>query len=135
MNDFSQIPPVYAGIFTADKPPSLIGGQCTSCGAHHFPKPDICPDCLSEVRGADFGQSATIYSVTTVRTRAPLGLPSPYSVALVDLEDVPCRIFALMDPEQAGSFSIGQRVSLHVAPIGVNNEQKACLRPYFSADK
>ena len=78
------------------------------------------------------GRRATIHSVTTIRTRAPLGLPSPYSVAYVDMEEVPYRMFALLDPKEAGNYHIGQEVELSVGPLGVNNDNQPCRRPYFS---
>lgn len=104
-----------------------------ACDRYHFPLQERCPQCLSQTNRADIGRRATIYSVTTIRTKAPLGLPSPYSVAYVDMYDAPLRIFALMDPKDAGAYHIGQEVELSVGPLGVNNNNEPCLRPYFTS--
>ncbi len=132
MNELNDMPLVYDDILTSGPEVHFQGSHCPSCEAYQFPSQDICPACLGETEKADMGKRATIHSVTTIRTKAPLGLPSPYSVAYVDMEDVPFRMFALMDPKEAGNYYIGQKVELSVGPLGVNNDNQACLRPYFS---
>lgn len=126
-----DIPLVYENILTRGPVVHLQGGYCPACDHYHFPIQEICTQCLGETQTADLGKYAKIHSVTTIRTRAPLGLPRPYSVAYVDMKDVPLRIFSLMDPAEAGQYQIGQDVELDVAQIGVNNAGDACLRPYF----
>jgi len=135
----NNLPLVYDNIIATVSPPEgdihLQGGYCASCGQYHFPIADNCPNCFGDVERANLGRDAQIHSVSTIRTKAPLGLPSPYSVAYVDMKDVPLRLFALMAPEEAGHYQIGQSVELVVAPLGVNNQDEPCLRPYFRAAK
>lgn len=131
MNEDTDTPLVYDNILTDGPELHLQGGYCSSCDSYHFPAQEKCSECLGEVEYVDIGKSGNIYSVTTIRTRAPLGLPSPYSVAYVDLDEVPLRIFSLMAPNEAGQYHIGQAVELHVAPIGRNNNNEICIRPYF----
>ncbi len=133
MTQQMDIPLVYENILTAGPEVHLQGGYCPACNQYHFPIRQICPQCLGKTQVADLGKRGEIYSVTTVRTRPPLGLPRPYSVAYVDLEDVPLRVFSLLGPAEAGQYQIGQVVELKVAPLGLNNDKQVCLRPYFSS--
>lgn len=132
MKDQANMSLIYDDIITVGPDVHLKGGYCPSCELYYFPRQDRCAGCFGDVQSANLGKDAVIYSVTTIRTKAPLGLPSPYSVAYVDLNDVPLRIFALLDPSNAGKYNIGQDVELQVAPLGLNNDQEPCLRPYFS---
>lgn len=131
MSEQDNIPLVYDNILTPGPEVHLQGGYCPSCDLYHFPMQEKCTECFGPIQAADLGRHASVHSVTTIHTRAPLGLPSPYSVAYLDLADVPLRIFSLMDPAEAGKYSIGQAVELDVAPLGLNNNQEVCLRPYF----
>jgi len=81
---------------------------------------------------ASLGNSGQIYSFTTVRVKPPLGLPRPYSVAYIDLSDVPLRVFGLLSPSQEGRFEIGQGVELQLDQLGQNNLGDNCLRPFFA---
>jgi len=133
MSEQNYIPLVYDNILTPGPEVHLQGGYCPTCDRYHFPLQERCTECLGVIQTADLGRRGEIYSVTTVRTRPPLGLPRPYSVAYVDLADVPLRVFSLMDPAEAGQYQIGQAVELNVAPLGLNNDKQICLRPYFSS--
>jgi uncharacterized OB-fold protein len=116
------------------EPPQLLGGQCPSCGKMFFPRQYLCPVCLVETHQAAVGSRGAIYAFTHIRTKPPLGLPEPYGVAYVDLDDNHLRIFGLLDPRVVDRFAIGQRVRLEVGPIGLNLQGAPCLRPYFTPD-
>jgi len=131
MTSALHFPPVYPGIYSTQAEPHLIGGYCPSCDSYQFPVPEMCSGCFGEVEQANLGSTAVLYSVTTIRTKPPLGLPSPYRLGYVDLTAAPLRIFTLLDPEQP-ELSIGQNLRLKVAQLGLNSEGKPCLRPYFS---
>lgn len=137
MTSMAEYPPVQPGIFTGGEHPQLLGGYCRECGTYHFPAPEVCPGCLGRLgevmEQISLGDRATLYSVTTIRTKPPLGLPKPYRVGYVDLQQVPLRIFALLDPEQEHALEIGQELQLQTARLGVNLEGAPCLRPYFIA--
>jgi len=61
-----------------------------------------------------------------------MGLPQPYSLGYIDLDDIPLRIFCLLDPAANDQLKIGLPVHLKVAPLGHDSNGKPCLRPYFS---
>jgi len=130
----AEIPPIEKGLYRsgADGALVLTGTRCPDCDRAFYPALAICPDCGTEAVSADLGSTGVIYSQTTIRTRPPFGLPQPYSVAYLDLEAAPLRIFALLDPAEAGAFRIGDRVTLSVAPIGDDGKGNARLRPYFA---
>ncbi len=132
------LPPVEKGIFTlpdADgSPPSLLGGHCAACDRHSFPREPHCSRCLGEVEEATLGGRGTVYSLTVVRTKPPLGLPQPYSVGFIDLADCGLRIFCLLDPDRIADTRIGSPVRLTIRPLGHDGEGRACLRPCFTLE-
>ena len=132
-----ELPPIAENIFAYGDSglPYLIGGYCASCARHYFPMPEYCSHCQGAVEAVDLGRDGVIYSHTTIRTRPPYGLPRPYSVAMIDLASVRLRIFCLLDPAQAEDFSIGQKVTLAIGPMGHDAAERPCLRPYFTSSQ
>ena len=132
----NTIPLVVDGIFSPppyDKaPPTLLGGHCPECDRSYFPRSKYCRHCLGEVRETDIGRTGSLYSYTVVRTKPPWGLPSPYSVVYVDLNESKLRVFGLFDPLAIDQLQIGLEVELWVKPLGQNSQGELCLRPYFS---
>ncbi len=132
----NTIPLVVQGIFSPppyDKaPPTLLGGHCPECDRSYFPRSKYCRHCLGEVRETDIGRTGSLYSYTVVRTKPPWGLPSPYSVVYVDLNESKLRVFGLFDPLAVDQLTIGLEVELCVKPLGQNSQGELCLRPYFS---
>lgn len=129
------IQPVLPGVLDPGPPPRLTGGACPRCDRKFFPRPVFCPGCLDPVDPADLSPTGTLHSFTVVRTRAPFGLPQPYAVGYVDLDRDRLRIFSLLDPERTAGLSVGQRVTLRVASIGVDGSGAPCLRYYFSPEE
>jgi uncharacterized protein len=129
----SDLPPFAEGIvgFDAERRPHLLGSHCQRCGKWAFPPAGRCRHCQENVEPCSLGSTGTLYSVTTVRIRPPLGFPQPYRVAYVDLDDAPLRVFMPLDPA-APAVAIGAAVTLVVGPLGVNNTGAPCTRPYFS---
>ncbi len=138
MNDepVKEIPPVATGIFTLPagegSQPRLLGGFCPRCEKHYFPRSKYCPACLDTVVEADLGSTGTVYSFTVVRTRAPLGLPQPYSIGFVDLDGTGLRIFCLFDPNCIERLQAGLPVRLAVEPLGHDGRGTPRLRPFFT---
>lgn len=134
-----DIAPVATGIFTLppyeQNPPQLIGGMCTSCSRYYFPRPHYCMGCLEPTEEVLLGSEGTIYSYTVIRTKAPLGLPTPYAVGYVDLKGSALRIFMLLDPHCIEGLKVGQSVQLAVEQLGHDGQGSPCLRPYFTPDK
>jgi uncharacterized OB-fold protein len=135
----TDIPPVATGIFTLppyDKsPPRLRGGFCSKCNKYYFPRPGYCRFCLEPIEEKDLGSRGVIYSYTVIRTKAPLGLPTPYSVGYIDLSGSSLRIFCLLDPAAIEQLQVGLKVRLAVGPLGHDGHGAPCLRPYFIPQK
>ncbi len=135
----NQISPMLPGIFTLppyeEMPPILLGGYCTRCDRYFFPRPRYCPGCLDVPKTRGVGNRGRIHSFTTVRTKAPLGLPQPYAVGYVDLDlktgGAGLRVFSLFDPASTDTLRIGAPVILDVAPLGHDSRGEPCLRPFF----
>ena len=138
-SETNRTPPVIPGLFSLppydEAPPTLLGGYCEKCKRHYFPRSKYCPQCLGQIRQAAVGSSGTIYSYTVVRSKAPLGLPSPYSVIYVDLVESGLRVFGLFDPEAIDQLRIGLEVELTAGPLGHDAKGQLCLRPYFKLRK
>jgi len=134
-----QFPPVAPGIFTLppynQHPPCLLGGYCAQCNKYYFPRPVYCRSCQEPTKEIELGTQGQIYSYTVIRTKAPLGLPTPYGVAYIDLVDVPLRIFCLIDPAVLDDLKVGMKVQLAVGQIGHDGQGSPCLRPYFTCVK
>lgn len=132
----SEIPAVLPGIFRMEVPgergPQLVGGYCPACRRHYFPRPAYCRSCLEPVEEHALGDRGVIHSHTVVRTRAPFGLPEPYSVGYVDLEESGLRVFSLLDPGAIAELRVGLPVSLAVGPLGHDGLGSPRLRPYFT---
>ncbi|RJX24551.1 MAG: hypothetical protein C4554_08835 [Dethiobacter sp.] len=131
----SELKPVMEGIFDAGASPRLIGAICSKCNQKFFPKPMVCPHCLGEVEDVKLSPEGKLYTYAVLRTKAPYGLPQPYAVGWVDLEDDGLRIFSLLDPEKISELDFGKQVTLRVGAIGVDNNGQPCLRYYFTTKK
>jgi len=91
----------------------LVGEVCEHCNAKIFPPRDVCPECAEEAKTLyAFSGKGEIYSYTTVYN-APAGFEgvSPYSVALVRLEEGPMVAAQLTDVDN-GKVKIGQKVEM-----------------------
>jgi len=132
----TEISPVAPGIFTLppydQSPPKLVGGYCPACARHLFPRPKYCPSCLGALEERLLDSRGTVYSFTVVRTKPPLGLPQPYGIGYVDLEETGLRVFCLMDPGALNELRVGLPVRLAVAALGIDSRGAPCLRPYFT---
>ena len=135
-HELPDLPPVAKGVFTLPPydqfPPRLIGSMCPSCNEYFFPATPYCRKCLEPTAKADLGSEGVLYSYTVIRTKAPLGLPTPYCVGYVDLAGRSLRIFFLLDPDAIETFKPGLAVRLAVKPLGVDQQGSPCLRPYFT---
>jgi uncharacterized OB-fold protein len=131
----AALPPFVAGIFRctgAGGTPVLLGSHCPRCNRLQFPRAAVCPDCLGATVEQELGSRGRIYTYTVVRTKPPLGLPAPYAVGYVDLEDCGLRVFALLDASATQRLQIGAAVRLTVQPLGHDGHGNPCLRPLFT---
>jgi uncharacterized OB-fold protein len=131
-----DIPPVIPGIFTLppydQTQPKLLGGVCPACHRYYFPRPRYCRGCLGQTEENPLASKGVIYSFTVIRRKPPLGLPEPYSVGYVDLEESGLRVFSLLDPAAIAQLRIGLKVHLVVEPLGHDGHGSPRLRPYFT---
>lgn len=136
LDSLAELPPVLPGIMApghdGSHDPSLLGGYCPDCGQQFFPRPRYCPLCLGPAEPAALSTRGAIYSYTVVRIKAPWGLPQPYPVGYVDLDESGLRVFSLLDHEAIDQLKVGLLVRLAVARLGHDINQEPCLRPYFS---
>lgn len=131
----AALPPFVAGIFRSagvGGAAVLLGSHCRRCDRLQFPRAAVCPDCLGETVEQELGSRGRIYTYTVVRTKPPLGLPAPYAVGYVDLEDCGLRVFALLDASATQRLQIGAAVRLTVQPLGHDGHGNPCLRPLFT---
>lgn len=132
----AQLPMVVSGLvdMAGKDSPQLLGSRCPDCGHYAYPASGLCSECGSEMGSVELGSSGTLYSYTTVRVKPPLGLPQPYSVGYIDLDNAPLRVFGLLDCSDEAACTIGATVKLKVGELGVNRDGAPCLRPYFAPD-
>lgn len=130
-----KLPPVVPELFQALDGHvgrhGLVGGYCATCDRYFFPAGGQCPGCYDKLQRRVFGELGRLYSFTVVRTRAPFALPEPYAVGYVDLDDVPLRVFALLDPAAIPLLEVGARLILKSMQLGENALATPCLRPVF----
>ena len=87
----------------------LRGWRCAECGvarAVHAPR---CPDCAGELVATDFGPGGIVWSSTVVHLDIA-GIPAPYGLAYVDLDDGP-RFLAHVDGSRE-PLVVGSRVTI-----------------------
>ena len=123
----ASVNPFASGIYTGlGDDTRLLATRDAATGRLTFPAADGDPVMLSP--------DATLYSFTTVRVRAPFGLPSPYATGYVDTPEG-LRLFALLDPACNGAFRIGAALRLTSAPLGVDLNGACCERPFYTLAK
>lgn len=122
--------PTDAPFWSAARRGELVAQCCTECGRWRFPPRPMCPECQSlQHAWRVLSGRGRIWSYTA--PRPPL-LPAfeallPYSVAVVELEDVPSlrMVGALLHPEtgemaglEAGLVTIGAPVCVVLKRYG-----------------
>ena len=111
-----QMVPLRAGIFrlpeTPDGKPVLLGSRCTSCGAHYFPKRQICIACGHEgLDEAELSGRGKVWTYTIAGQTPPGSLvEAPYALAVVEL------------PEKVAIRTVLTDVDLDVVKVGMDVE-------------
>jgi uncharacterized protein len=76
--------------------------RCLDCGEPFFFPRAFCPRCSSDrLEWFDCSGRATLYTFTVVRRQAIAGLPAPYLLALVDLEEGPRMMTHVVEADPA----------------------------------
>lgn len=92
----------------------LVIQRCRACGDHQFYPRPFCLACDSDqLEWVQARGSGTVYSATTVHLDADpsLGLPYPYQLAIVELDEGPRLLTNLTEP-----CGIGARVHVRWRP-------------------
>lgn len=110
----------------------ILGGQCTCCGQLHYPCATYCIICGHQVEEKTFSTEGTVYSFTTVQTKAPYGLPVPYTVGYIELKENGLRVFGLFSPEVSQLIEIGTNVDVELQALGLDGQKQPCMRPVFT---
>lgn len=130
----TEIAEVAPGLVEALDAPGrygLMGSRCPDCEAWAFPAVQRCRQCQGHPVPMRVGTAGSLYTYTVVRTRAPFGLPEPYAVGYVDLDESGLRVFGLIDPAVAEELEVGQHMEIGLRPLGVDGQGRPCLRPLF----
>lgn len=104
--------PEHAALWQAAREGRLLVRRCNACkSAHWYPRP-VCPLCGSN--DTDWLESTgrgAIYSVTVTQR----GVPVPYAIAYVTLDEGPTLLTNIVDCD-LDALAIGQRVKLVFKP-------------------
>jgi len=90
----------------------IRGSKCVECGSLHLPPRPVCPECGgSEMTWADVSGDGVIRAFTVVHV--PLSTMmgrSPYTVAVIKLDDGPSVSGLVLNVDEGDTLSIGARV-------------------------
>ncbi|WP_024795244.1 Zn-ribbon domain-containing OB-fold protein [Tomitella biformata] len=97
-------------------------GACDGCGTLAFPPRYRCIACGSEDGWSltALPRAGSVYSVVNVHVPVP-GLPTPYSLAIVELDEVGVRALVKVTGAPAGTTSIGDRGTLVLRRVAVRS--------------
>lgn len=104
-----------ARFFTALKDGRLTTTRCRKDGKVLWPPRTVCPRCHDDgLEWIDLPRTGRVYAFSAVLAGAPLGMESevPFTVGLVDLDDLPLRLFGRIEGVRWDRLAIGSRVSV-----------------------
>jgi len=128
--------PVQAGLFTDSDPPRLLGGRCTSCGHHNFPRHEICPYCASDATEAsDLSPVGRLWAWTAV-THPPPGYRGevPYGFGVVELPEG-LRVVTRLTEADPARWRFGQPVHLVLEPLHTDEDGRSVVIYSFAPDE
>lgn len=115
--------PVHEGLFTTGPDPHLLGSQCGSCGARHFPRVEVCPYCgTAGSHDVELATTGRLWAWTTV-TAPPPGYEGrvPYGFGVVELDGGP-RVITRLTEADADALSAGQPMRLVLDNVGPSED-------------
>jgi uncharacterized OB-fold protein len=124
---------VRAGLFTDDDQPSLLGSECTACGARHFPRHDTCPYCsVDDPLPVELSRHGTLWSWTAV-TAPPPGYAGeiPFGVGVVELPEG-IRVITRLTESDPAALTLGCPMELHIVPLHVDADGNDVVTYAFS---
>lgn len=97
-------------------------GRCDACGTLALPPRRRCLDCGSEAGWSltPLPRTGEVYSGVTVHVPVP-GLPTPYSLVIVQLDGVDVRALVKVTGVPAGTTGIGDRGTLVLRRVAVRS--------------
>ncbi|MCS7173603.1 MAG: Zn-ribbon domain-containing OB-fold protein [Armatimonadetes bacterium] len=99
----------------------LLGGRCRSCGAWHFPPPEVCARCHgAEVEVAPLSGRGVVYTYTVVHQSTP-EFRTPYVLVYVDFPEG-VRVLGQLVRCPAESVRIGMPVEVVFEEVGEDAE-------------
>ena len=95
-------------------------GRCGSCATLAFPARHRCLTCGSEGDAVmvPLPRTGSVYTTTTVHVPVP-GLETPYTLAVVELDDVGVRALVTVTDSPPGSLEIGDRGRLLLRRVAI----------------
>jgi len=109
---------VDAPVATIDGRPRLLGGRCTACSTHTFPRQGACPRCGSPTESTPLPVTGSLWSWTVQRIepkppyRGPAGPYEPFAVGYIDLG--PVRVESVLRGRAVDAWNFDDTVSLVV---------------------
>jgi len=101
----------------------LLGGRCSACGSHHFPRLTTCPYCSSaEIVEVELSGEGTLWAWTAV-TAPPPGYRGevPFGFGVVELPEQ-LRVITRLTEADPSRLQAGQVVRSSVVPLHVDDD-------------
>lgn len=120
--------PLQPGIFVDDAggTPRLAATRCRTCGAHYFPRRQVCAQCLgTDTEVVPLSDRGVLYTYTVVHQSTP-EFRTPYILGYVDLPEA-VRVLAPLAEIEVDDVRIGMPLRLQVEPVRTDPEGRAVL--------
>jgi uncharacterized OB-fold protein len=122
MSVLASTVPVAEGLFSTE-PPALLAGRCTACGALHFPRRGMCPECqATTVAEAALSTRGRLFTFTIVRMSPPgyLG-ETPYAIGIVELPEG-LRVASTIVADDLEALAIDDEVHFELLTLGEGDD-------------
>ncbi|HEY2213874.1 MAG TPA: OB-fold domain-containing protein [Acidimicrobiales bacterium] len=109
---------VREGLFSDGDVPALLGSQCGSCEAFHFPRHDTCPYCsVEDPAPVNLSSSGTLWAWTAVTAPPPgyLG-ETPFGIGVVELPEG-IRVISRLTENDPSKLVSGQSMELQIVAL------------------
>jgi uncharacterized OB-fold protein len=121
-----SVPPAVAEELLSLDPPALLSGRCRDCGALHFPRRQLCPECQGvAIDCHPLPGTGSLYTFTIVRMSPPgyIG-ETPYAIGVVELPaPAGLRVAATITADELDSLQIGDDVAFELITLGSGEER------------
>jgi uncharacterized protein len=127
--------PVCDGLFADAELPRLLGGRCTACGHHHFPRQPLCPYCSSEgTEGVELSPRGRLWAWTAV-THPPPGYRGevPYGFGVVELPEG-LRVVTRLTEADPSRLQAGQPMHLVLERLALDEQDRSVVVYAFAPD-